>query len=374
MQNMIDDVAAVGALGTAAGLGLRSLVRSPAVRFARMSGLSIAAPGAAAWVTDFLNAAYYQRPPDERAVDDLRLAYAILATRWQRGGYCRLRAADVVPFHRAFGHDRFLVATGSARGTLSREQLLEGATRLHGSWFPSAYADDARRAWGIAFPSREERDAYDPAARLRAGALHALTPPVAPLAQQTWHTYDPVAVSRPDALPRLIARPETWPDYASELGRFTPVRRGGLLGQTFEIDVVARVVPRAPLSTRGYVTVTRQADRSDERELRAYMEEANESLARYGKGEPPAVPPGATLLLGLDLTTHAGHFLGRAVSKLLVYRQDGQGYLREVGVWDPMPWHIRRAYEAAGADAQRAFWGMGRADESMLHQMALRCR
>ncbi len=169
MQNVIDDVAAVGALGTAAGLGLRSLVRSPAVRFARMSGLSIAAPGAAAWVTDFLNAAYYQRPLDERAVDDLRLAYAILATRWQRAGYRRLRAADVVPFHRAFGRDRFVAGADSARGTLNREQLLAGATRLHGAWFPSAYADDARRAWGLAFPSREERDAYDPAARLRAG-------------------------------------------------------------------------------------------------------------------------------------------------------------------------------------------------------------
>jgi len=374
MQNVIDDVAAVGALGTAAVLGLRSLVRSPTVRFARMSGLSIAAPGAAAWVTDFLNAAYYQRPLHERAVDDLRLAYAILVTRWQRTGYRCLRAADVVPFHRAFGRDRFVVVAGSARGTLNREQLLEGAARLHGDWFPSAYADDARRAWGLAFPSREERDAYDPAARLRAGALHALTPPVAPLARQTWHTYDPVAVPRPDALPRLIARPETWPDYASELGRFTPVRGGGLLSQTFEIDVVARIVPRAPLSTRGYVTVTRLADGSDERELQAYVRETNASLARYGKGEPPAVPPGATPLLGLDLTTHAGHFLGRAVSKLLVYRQGEHGYLREVGVWDPMPWHIRRAYEAAGADAQRAFWGMGRADESMLHQMALRCR
>jgi len=374
MQNVIDDVAAVGALGTAVGLGLRSLARSPVVRFARMSGLSIAAPGAAAWVTDFLNAAYYQRPPDERAVDDLRLAYAILATRWQRAGYRRLRAADVVPFHRAFGRDRFVDDAGSARGTLNREQLLEGAARLHGDWFPSGYADDARRAWGIAFPSLEERDAYDPAARLRAGALHALTPPIVPLARQTWHTYDPVAVPRPDALLRLVARSETWPDYASELGRFCPVRRGGLLGQTFEIDIVARIVPVAPLSTRGYVTVTRLADGSDERALRAYVEEANESLARYGKGEPPAVPPGATPLLGLDLTTHAGHFLGRAVSKLLVYQQDGQGYLREVGVWDPMPWHIRRAYQAAGADAQRAFWGMGRADESMLHQMAVRCR
>ena len=31
------------------------------IRFARMAGSTIAAPGAAGWVTDFLNAAYYAR-------------------------------------------------------------------------------------------------------------------------------------------------------------------------------------------------------------------------------------------------------------------------------------------------------------------------
>ena len=33
-----------------------------AVRFARIAGTSMAAPDAAPWVTDFLNAAYYARP------------------------------------------------------------------------------------------------------------------------------------------------------------------------------------------------------------------------------------------------------------------------------------------------------------------------
>ena len=32
------------------------------VGFAKMAGSSIAGPDAAAWVTDFLNAAYYRRP------------------------------------------------------------------------------------------------------------------------------------------------------------------------------------------------------------------------------------------------------------------------------------------------------------------------
>ena len=61
-----------------------------AVRFARMAGTSIAAPDAAPWVTDFLNAAYYARPEGEREIDDLRLAFCVLTTRWSRlraGGF-----------------------------------------------------------------------------------------------------------------------------------------------------------------------------------------------------------------------------------------------------------------------------------------------
>jgi len=58
-----------GAAGTVlAALGARRLLRSPAARFARMGGSSIAAPDAAGWVTDFLNAAYYARPADARAM------------------------------------------------------------------------------------------------------------------------------------------------------------------------------------------------------------------------------------------------------------------------------------------------------------------
>ena len=50
------------------------------LRFARMTGSSIASRDAAVWVTDFLNAAYYRRPEDERDVDDVRLAFAVLTT------------------------------------------------------------------------------------------------------------------------------------------------------------------------------------------------------------------------------------------------------------------------------------------------------
>src|SRR5690349_7148299 len=78
------------------------------LRFARMTGSSIAGRDAAPWITDFLNAAYYRRPLDERDVDDLRMAFSVLTTFWyrkERGR--RLRIADLGAFHRAFGGHRF---------------------------------------------------------------------------------------------------------------------------------------------------------------------------------------------------------------------------------------------------------------------------
>src|SRR3954470_17873135 len=82
--------------------------RSSALRFAKMAGSSIAARDAAPWVTDFLNAAYYRRPVEHRAVDELRLAFTILTTYWYRtkpDG--RLRVTDLRAFHKAFGSERF---------------------------------------------------------------------------------------------------------------------------------------------------------------------------------------------------------------------------------------------------------------------------
>ena len=134
--------------------------------FATMAGSSIAGRDAAAWVTDFLNAAYYRRPIDERDVDDLRFAFGVLTTYWYRSHPSRrLRVTDLPAFHRAYGSERFSTDE-SARGTLSREALERGAATLIGDWFPEAYADDARRGWGIAFETRRG------ARRLRPGAPH----------------------------------------------------------------------------------------------------------------------------------------------------------------------------------------------------------
>jgi hypothetical protein len=343
------------------------------VGFARMTGSSIASRDAAAWVTDFLNAAYFRWPPAEREVDDMRLAFAILTTYWyRRRAPRRLRITDLRAFHAAYGGRRFDTEL-AGRGLLTRPQLLDGASELLGDWFPDAYADDARRAWGIAFPSQEERAGYDPAARMAVARLGALAPESAPPEQQTWHTYPPVEMPSVDGVVAALTHPETWPDYASELGRFTPLRAGGLAGQTFEIDVAAGTESGLPIFTRGYVTITRLVTPDDPEALREYFAELEAGLARYGNDEPPAVPEGGVPVVGFDLTTHKGHFLGAGHNRLILYTYDGRPWARAAGTWDPMPWHVERSYRMVGSAAQHAFWGVGNeARNSMLHQLALR--
>jgi hypothetical protein len=344
------------------------------LRFARMTGSSLAGRDAAPWITDFLNAAYYRRPVEDRDVDDVRLAFSILTTFWYRKEpQRRLRVADLSAFHRAFGGRRFEVVR-SGRGVLSREQLLEGASALLGDWFPDAYADDERRGWAVAFPTADERAAYDPARRMALARLGELTPESAPLTEQVWHTYPPVAMPSVEAVVGALTRPETWPDYASEIGRFTPLRAGGLDGQTFEIEVAAGTASGRPIFTRGYVTITKLVTPDDPAALRAYVDELEDGLARYGDNEPRAVPEGGEPVVGFDLTTHQGHFMGAGHNRLVLYTHEGQAWVRAAGTWDPMPWHIDQAYRVAGREAQHAFWGQGSVPRlSMLHQLAERC-
>jgi hypothetical protein len=334
---------------------------------AGMSGSSIAGPTAALWVTDFLNAAYYARDPGERSLADLRLARSILATGWHRAGYRRLTARDLVGFHRAFGRDRFRADGSSARGRLSGDELLAGAVRLHGDWFADAARDPARRGWGVVFEDRAARDAFEPERRLEAGALGALSPPAAPSGPQNWHTYPPVPVRSARATAAALLAPPRWTDYGSAIGQFTAVRPGGLLGQTFEIELVVPVGPRAPALSRAYVTCTRLPEQG--KELAAWAQHLNERLAAVGS-DTVALPSGAEVLAGVELTTHVGHFMGAATSNLLLFEDDGRAYLRDVGCWDPMPAHLELAYRTRGAEAQRAFWGEGDPDDSMLHGFA----
>jgi hypothetical protein len=326
-----------------------------ALRFARMAGSTLAAPDAAGWVTDFLNAAYYARPAADRDLADLRLALGVVTTRWHRLGR-RLRAYDAVAFHRAFGADRFL---RPPRLILSRAQLLAGAERLLGDWFPAAWEDDVRRGWGVAFEDAAARAAYEPERRLRDAALGSLTPPGA--ATRRWSTYPAVALPSAGAAIATLSDPSRWPDFGCALGRFTALRSGGLAGQTFEIEVVAHPAPRTPVFTRGYVTATGLHD--DPATIAAVLGRA--------ELDEPALPPGAAPKLLLELTTHAGHFLGAAVSRIVIWEEDGAAFIRDVGEWDPLPPHLAVPFRLAGHAAQVAFWGGGAPEDSMLHQAAL---
>ena len=72
----------------------------------------------------------------------------------------------------------------------------------------------------------------------------------------------------------------------------------------------------------------------------------------------------------MELTTHAGHFLGRATNRVLVYTDSTGAWVRAAGTWDPLDWPLDRLYVRLGRHSQHAFWGMGRPEESMLHQLA----
>ncbi len=335
----------------------------------RMVGTTVAAPTAALWVTDFLNAAYFARDEDERALDDLRLAFAIVTTFWHEHDHRAIGAKDVLSFHRAFGTARLKRAGGGA-GTLDTDALLAGGAQLFGEWFRDAAGDPARRGWGIVFRTAEDKDAYDPEIRLQQAQLGPLTPPEAPAAAQIWSTYPPVEVADAAATVAAMEAVEQWPEYGSELGRFTALRRGGLRGQTFEIEVIGFPSPRTPVLMRAYVTVDQLATSEDDEEARdAWLTQLRLGFAARAD-EPSPIPDGAEVHAILALTSHEGHFMGRARSQLLVYSHEGRSYVRAIGIWDPMPWHLAELYEQVGQGAQHAFWGMGAPEESMLHQLA----
>ena len=105
--------------------------------------------------------------------------------------------------------------------------------------------------------------------------------------------------------------------------------------------MVAQPAPRTPIFTRGYVTAT------------GLHEDPAAIGAALGRAQlgAPAVPPGGTPRLLLELTTHAGHFLGPAVSRLVIWEQDGAAFIRDVGEWDPLATHLAVPFRLAGRSA-----------------------
>jgi hypothetical protein len=321
-----------------------------------LPGSSIATPLASGWVTDFLNAAYYARRPDERAVADLRLAHGILATRASGlPAGRRLGARDLAAFHRAFGRRRF-----AARGRLDSAALLAGGAALLGDWFPAAWEDERRRAHGIAFETEEQRERFDPASR-RHAAPGRLTPPRTPFERQNVLSYEPVPLPSAERALAFLSDPQRWPDMGCARGRFTALRSGGLEGQTFEIELNVGPAARLPAFIRAYVTCTA---------VLAPGKELDELLASLATRSPELAGCGTPVAL-VALTTHARHPLGAAVSRLLITSGSDGAAIRDVGVWDPLPLHLQGAYTHGGHLAQVEFWSPQPAAASMLAQLAL---
>ncbi len=362
----------VAALAAGAGIavGIDRFRRSEAVTTARLAGSTVAAPAAATWITDLLNAAYFARDPGERDVEDLRLAFTVVTTYWAELGMQKLGAREVLRFHQAFGAARARGA-GGRRWTLDRTALLDGGDRLLGSWFSAAATDPERRGWGIAFPTAAAKAAHDPEERLRQAELGPLTPPQRPEDEQVWHTFPPVEVADADATVAALLAVDQWPEYASELGRFTPLRRRGLDRQTFEVEVIGSPTRRTHLLLRSYVTVEHlvTADEHDEDHRALWSTQVRLGFAAR-PNEPSPIPEDATIHLAFDLVAHEGHFMGSAKERLIVYTHLGRTFVRAASSWDPLPAHLATLYDQVGRSTQHAFWGMGRPEQSMLHQLA----
>lgn len=63
----------------------------------------------------------------------------------------------------------------------------------------------------------------------------------------------------------------------------------------------------------------------------------------------PILPSDAQPLALVILTTHEGHFLGPALSHLLVWRDDTGAWIRDIGAWDPRAPHLAATYRLADA-------------------------
>jgi hypothetical protein len=362
------------AAGAGVALGIDRLRRSDAASVARLAGSTVASPVAATWITDLLNAAYFARDPADRDIADLRLAFTIVTTSWAEHGMRRLGATELLRFHQAFGSAR-LRGAGGRRWTLDRSALLDGGDRLFGSWFTAAVEDPDRRGWGIAFPTSAAKAAHDPERRLREAELGPLTPPQRPVDEQVWHTFPPVEVPDAEATVAALLTVEQWPEYASELGRFTALRRGGLDGQTFEIEVIGTPIGHTPLLLRSYVTVDHVVTAAEEDEDHRALWSTQVRLGFAARpDEPSPIPEDATIHLAFDLVAHEGHFMGHAKERFIVYTHLGRSFVRAASSWDPLPPHLAALYDQIGRGYQHAFWGLGRPEQSLLHQLAAAVR
>ena len=72
----------------------------------------------------------------------------------------------------------------------------------------------------------------------------------------------------------------------------------------------------------------------------------------------------------MELTTHARHPLGAAISRLLIASGPDGDTIRDIGCWDPLPFVLQQAYDHGGHAAQVDFWGPGGRSRACSPQLA----
>ena len=351
-------------------------MHSGAFHFARMAGSSIAGLRRGA-LGDRLPERGLLPPGTRRArrrrpASRLLRADHLLAAR-ARPAPAPRRSAGVSA--RRSGRARFSTTNSAARDARPPTSCSQGAARLLGDWFPEAYADDARRGWGIAFTSPGDRAGYDPGHRMALARLGRLTPERAPRRRadvahlsggrdarggrgrrgaHRSRRRGPTTRPRSAASRRCAAAASTGRHSRS---RSPPGQKGA-----------ARSSRAATSRSRACVTA------ADPAALAAWVEALEDGLARYGVDEPAAVPGrrhGAGRARPDD--PRRATSWARATTGCCSSPTAGTAWVRAAGTWDPMPWPINQAYRIAGRDAQHAFWGQGNlVAKSLLHQLALR--
>ena len=116
--------------------------------------------------------------------------------------------------------------------------------------------------------------------------------------------------------------------------------------------------------TRGYVTATGLHD--DPATIAA-------SSARRSSTSPRSPPGGDAAASLLELTTHGGHFLGAAVSRLVIWEDADGAALSATSASGTRSRPTSRSRSGWPAGRRSvAFWGGGAPEDSMLHQLGAR--
>ena len=346
------------AAGVAAGAGLARALGSGPARVARIGRLDHRRADAAGWITDFLNAAYFHRAEaagGARDVDDLRLALAVVTTAGTRRATGACAPPTSSPSTARSGATASSRPRARARGTLDPGPAPGRRGRLLGPWFAEAYADDARRGWGIAFPTVAAKAPTAPrtAWPARGSAAHAPRGAAGPSRPGTrtrrCGCRRPTASSTPSRPERGRTRQRGGPLH--------PLRTGGLAGQTFEIEVVAGAAAGAP-STPAATSPSRASSRPRRPRGAARLGRQAEEGMAASAATSRASCRGARRRWrpSTSRRTRATSWAGRnrlSSTSTRARRGAGRGYMGRDA------WHLEQAYRRAAATSS-ALLGRGR--------------